>query len=313
MGDKETYRYNFRTEIGSNTLGTMDYVLATYYDVRRSWPSEEVQAKLDLLDSESSVYKKLRSKNIGALFKVKWKRVVLDEAQRIKNKFGTMGKQLRKPGDDAHGRQPKGRSRFLEACDATPGKVVPPSAKMTAIKDSVLEWQHTAPDDKIIIFVQFSVSARIIGRMLEGEGISFLYFWGDMNGEARDKAIRDFHEKGDIKVLVAGLKCGSTGLNITCANRVISVDPWWNHSIEEQAFARVFRHGQTKSTYFRRLVVRGSIDERILDIQKKKMEEIEEAMVGEKKSRELSIREKATLFGEVVERPEGGFRIETED
>ena len=102
--------------------------------------------------------------------------------------------------------------------------------------------------------------ARIIAKMCEGEGwpyvlvssfapyhadiinLTFLKFTGDMSQQARYKAVQNFGAQGsELKIMIAGLKCGGQGLNLTMANRVISIDLWWNHSVELQAFGRVFR------------------------------------------------------------------------
>jgi SNF2 family DNA or RNA helicase len=86
-------------------------------------------------------------------------------------------------------------------------------------------------------------------------------------------------------------------LNITCANHVINMTPWWNYSVEEQAFGRVYRHGQKKETYFVRIAVKDSIDDRLLKMQEKKEGEILEAMKEGKKLKPLTVDECIALFG----------------
>lgn len=81
-----------------------------------------------------------------------------------------------------------------------------------------------------------------------------------MSHDARDKAIREFSDATGMKIMLASLKCGGLGLNLTAANRVICLDPWWNVAVENQAFARVYRIGQVQETKFLRLVVKNSID-----------------------------------------------------
>jgi len=71
-----------------------------------------------------------------------------------------------------------------------------------------------------------------------------------------------------------GLKCGGLGLNLTCANRVIIVDLWWNLAMESQAYGRVFRISQEKETYFIRVIVQGSIDELVMQMQDRKILEL---------------------------------------
>lgn len=211
------------------------------------------------------------------------------------------GKRNRRPGDDYNGLQPTTKasaSKWLEAWDKNPKEPIMPSAKTSATINTVLEWQDSAPDDKIIIFVEWNLTARILGRMLEAKGIQFLYYWGEkMTTKSRCKALETFEKTPSIKVLISSVSCGCTSLNITCANRVISMTPWWNGTREEQAFGRVYRHGQTKTTYFRRTVVVGSIDERILELQKRKEGEIAKALAeGRKAKPSLTMEERLYFF-----------------
>lgn len=96
-----------------------------------------------------------------------------------------------------------------------------------------------------------------------------------------------------------GIKCGNLGLNITCANRAICLSLWWNYSNEEQARGRICRHGQTKETYFVRIVVEDSIDDRMLQLQGLKIQDIEPAMVSGKSEKLLTEQEVRWLFGQL--------------
>lgn len=71
-------------------------------------------------------------------------------------------------------------------------------------------------------------------------------FHGDMTFNARDNAIKRFSEDDDYFILIASLKAGGVGLNLTAGNRVIIIDLWWNQSVETQAFCRVYRIGQVR-------------------------------------------------------------------
>ncbi|RYP59595.1 hypothetical protein DL769_008460 [Monosporascus sp. CRB-8-3] len=220
-------------------------------------------------------------------------------------KQGTKDKKINElglsiPGTDANGVSltSGSKSSFLDACDKRPKEPLVPSTKMNAAKELVTRWQSEAPNDKIIIFTQFTLCAKILGRMLGSEKIKFLYYNGDMTTKERDKAIQAFKQHKSIKVMIVGLRCGGTALNLTCANRVISVDLYWNHSIEQQAFGRVFRIGQKKETHFVRLAVNDTIDQRILRLQLRKMRKIDKALqdTGEVTGG-LSLAEVAELFG----------------
>lgn len=126
------------------------------------------------------------------------------------------------------------------------GGSILPSAKTLAVKAQIQNWVKDDPDAKIIIFTQFSDMIRILSRMMQEEGWGWSQFHGAMSFAARDKAILDFAVNPETKVLLASLKAGGVGLNLTMASRVIIVDLWWNESVEQQAFCRCFRIGQDR-------------------------------------------------------------------
>lgn len=99
-----------------------------------------------------------------------------------------------------------------------------------------------------------------------------------MSLSSRDKAIKKFANNAEAKVLLASLRCGGLGLNLTMASKVIIIDPWWNQASEQQAFCRVFRIGQQDETLMSRMCVKGTVDERLLAMQKRKQDEIDEVM-----------------------------------
>ncbi|KAK5626093.1 hypothetical protein RRF57_001808 [Xylaria bambusicola] len=207
-----------------------------------------------------------------------------------------------------HPKLRKSQSMFLRQSDKAYPESVLASAKTTAVKATILEWQSQAPEDKIIVFMEFKMTGAILGRMLEAESIPFLYFFGDMDSTAKDQAIRAFREKNEIKVMIASIHCGSVALNMTIANRVIMVDLWWNLAIELQAFGRVFRIGQAKETHFRRIVADNTIDNRLVALQEEKEENISKIMESGGK-RKLSLRETLSLFGRVEESDGGNLQV----
>ncbi|KZL87419.1 snf2 family domain-containing protein [Colletotrichum incanum] len=193
--------------------------------------------------------------------------------------------------------------RFLQISDKRPNMPVTPSAKMTALKETVLRWQAEAPDDKIIIFSQFNVVMKIIGRILESEGICFAYLSGKQNTEQRNKAVDEFQNGNDVKVLIVSLRAGGQCLNLTRGNRVILIELWWNHGVEQQAFARVFRIGQIKETHFVRFIVNTPIERRMLQMQVSKILAIDEALQDDKaRAPKIGLEDIASLLGRVTTR-----------
>ncbi|KAF6813123.1 SNF2 family domain-containing protein [Colletotrichum sojae] len=159
-----------------------------------------------------------------------------------------------------------------------------PSAKITCVKDILIQWQKEGPNDKIItewlpflllsIFVQFVKTAIMTGIMLNLEHIPFVYLAGTMTPTEKTKAVKEFKRSPQLKILVALMKCGGQALNLTCANRVILIDAWWNNAAERQASGRVFRLGQIKNSHFVRILARGTVNEHITELQDDKSTEI---------------------------------------
>lgn len=95
---------------------------------------------------------------------------------------------------------------------------------------------------------------------------------------ARHSSLQDFEKNPEITILIVSLHTGGTGLDMTVAHKCILVDLWWNEAIQNQAFCRLLRHGQTKNVECVKMIVQGSIDEYMLDLQTKKTEDIKSTM-----------------------------------
>ncbi|KAK8160923.1 SNF2 family N-terminal domain-containing protein, partial [Phyllosticta citrichinensis] len=177
-----------------------------------------------------------------------------------------------------------------------------PSAKTIAIKSQVLNWLEEDPNCKIIIYTQFVTMIQILSKVCEQERWGYCQFHGKMSLDQRDTTIKRFAEKPEIKIMLASLKCGGIGLNLTMANHVISVDSWWNLGLEQQAFGRVFRIGQNRACSLTKLTVQGTIDEEMIAMQNRKQAQIDSVMGDEKsEGKKLSIVEMMRLFGRVEE------------
>lgn len=97
----------------------------------------------------------------------------------------------------------------------------------------------------------------------------------------RDKAIADFESRPEVMILLVSLKAAAMGLNLTAANHVVLVDLWWNPTTEEQAIDRAHRIGQERTVHVTRLVVPGTVEDRILNLQEKKRLLVASALGGE--------------------------------
>ncbi|KAK3829267.1 MAG: SNF2 family N-terminal domain-containing protein [Benniella sp.] len=124
--------------------------------------------------------------------------------------------------------------------------------------------------EKIIVFSQFTSLLTLIEKPLNAENIKFLRYDGSMKLEERNEAVRRLFDDPDYAVMLISLKCGSLGLNLTVANHVVIMDPWWNPALENQAIDRVHRIGQTKDVFVHRLCIPETVEDRILALQVQK-------------------------------------------
>ncbi|KAG0204347.1 hypothetical protein BGX28_003702 [Mortierella sp. GBA30] len=132
------------------------------------------------------------------------------------------------------------------------------------VKDAV------AKGEKIIVFSQFVSLLHLVEKPLKQENIKYLMYHGSMSADRRNRAVMEMNEDPSIPLMLISLKCGSLGLNLTVANHVIIMDPWWNPALENQAIDRVHRIGQTKDVFVHRLCIPNTVEDRILELQRKK-------------------------------------------
>ena len=128
-----------------------------------------------------------------------------------------------------------------------------------------------ANDHRILVFSQFTSMLRIIEEELKDMNISYFYLEGSTPTEVRNDIVKRFNN-GEGKVFLISLKAGGTGLNLIGADTVIHYDPWWNPAVEEQATDRVYRIGQLNKVHVLKLITKGTIEEKIFKLQRKKKE-----------------------------------------
>ncbi|MFO1442373.1 DEAD/DEAH box helicase [Bacillus sp. Bva_UNVM-123] len=128
---------------------------------------------------------------------------------------------------------------------------------------------------RVLIFSQFTKMLALIGRKLANIGLPFFYLDGGTPSEERLELTNRFNE-GERDLFLISLKAGGTGLNLTGADTVILYDLWWNPAVEEQAADRAHRLGQTKVVQVIKLIARGTIEEKMNELQEKKREMIDE-------------------------------------
>jgi SNF2 family DNA or RNA helicase len=159
------------------------------------------------------------------------------------------------------------------------------SGKMDALKEMI--EQLTSEGHKALIFSQFTQMLGIIRDWLNQANIPYCYLDGRTRN--RRQAIDNFNNS-EIPLFLISLKAGGTGLNLTAADYVIHIDPWWNPAVESQATDRAYRIGQDKHVFVYKLITKNSIEEKILKLQERKKELVDglltEGSIGRSLTRE---------------------------
>lgn len=129
--------------------------------------------------------------------------------------------------------------------------------------DNVLKGGH-----KVLVFSQFVKHLAIFKRYFEEEGIPYLYLDGGTKN--RGEIVSDFQNNPDLKVFLISIKAGGVGLNLTQADYVFILDPWWNPAVEQQAIDRTHRIGQDKKVFIYKFISKDTVEEKILSLQNRK-------------------------------------------
>lgn len=163
-------------------------------------------------------------------------------------------------------------SVFIENYDGESGKML----ALFNIIEETLDSGH-----RILLFSQFTSILKDIAKQLNKDKIEYMYLDGQTKMQDRGKMVDAFNE-GEGKIFLISLKAGGTGLNLTGADVVIHFDPWWNPAVEDQASDRAHRIGQKKTVEIIKLITKGTIEEKIFELQEKKKEIIKSVMMMEK-------------------------------
>lgn len=152
-----------------------------------------------------------------------------------------------------------------------------PSAKLTAMAE--LADKLCANGHRVLIFSQFTDVLDIAQLMLQERGLSSLRMDGSTPPAQRESLVQQF-QNGEIPLFLLSLKVGGAGLNLTAADYVLLLDPWWNPAVEAQAAARSHRSGQQRPVTLCRLIAADTLEERMLELQQQK-KELAETLVPE--------------------------------
>ena len=141
------------------------------------------------------------------------------------------------------------------------------SVKLTEL---IREITENIGDHKALVFSQFLGMLALIKEQLTKLGIDYEYFDGGSTIQEREKAIERFQNDANCRVFLISLKAGGVGLNLTAADYVYIVDPWWNPAVEQQAIDRTHRIGQTKNIFAYRMICTDTVEDKILKLQDRK-------------------------------------------
>ncbi|MBF0428234.1 MAG: DEAD/DEAH box helicase [Magnetococcales bacterium] len=237
-------------------------------------PRTEITLRVELDTEERAFYEALRRNAVSRLSETK----VSDEEKRFQILAEIM--KLRRA-----------------CCHPT---LVAPDCGLQGAKLGVF-WEVVeellANGHKALVFSQFTTHLAIIRALLDQEKISYQYLDGATSPAARREGVNAFQAgKGDLFLI--SLKAGGLGLNLTAADYVIHMDPWWNPSVEDQASDRAHRFGQQRPVTVYRLVIRDSIEEKIVDLHSHKRDLADGLLDGSQTAGTISAEELMRLLSE---------------
>ncbi len=177
--------------------------------------------------------------------------------------------------------------RLRQACchvGLVPGQIAETSSKVELLLENLEE--AAADGHKALVFSQWTSLLDRIEPRLSAAGLSFVR----LDGSTRDRpaVVAAFQDEKGPPVMLVSLKAGGAGLNLTAADHVFLVDPWWNPAVEDQAADRAHRIGQERPVFVHRLVALGTVEERILALQGEKRALAEAALSGAERAASLT-------------------------
>ena len=170
-----------------------------------------------------------------------------------------------------------------------------PSAKLELVGETIRELIDNG--HKALVFSQFVKHLKLVEEWVQAAGIRYCYLDGSTPGGKRQQQV-DAFQRGEAEVFLISLKAGGTGLNLTAADYVLHLDPWWNPAVEDQASDRAHRIGQERPVTVYRFVSAGTIEERIIGLHAEKRDLADQILAGSELSSKLSVGEVVDLLRE---------------
>jgi SNF2 family DNA or RNA helicase len=131
-------------------------------------------------------------------------------------------------------------------------------------------WRITEEEHKVLVFSQFTSFLAILREQLDKQEFPYAY----LDGQTRDRraVVERFQMEPDCRLFLISLKAGGLGLNLTAAEYVYLLDPWWNPAVEAQAIDRTHRIGQTRKVFAYRIIAKDTVEEKVMELQQTKRE-----------------------------------------
>ena len=233
-------------------------------------PKTEVNLRVELSDGERALYEALRREAVDAI----------DDASPNAQRMIVLQQLTRLRQAACHPRLVRPTSKL-------------PSAKLELVAATVEELR--AQGHRALIFSQFVRHLRLVEQWVQSAGIAYCYLDGSTPGGKRQREVDRF-QRGEADVFLISLKAGGTGLNLTAADYVLHLDPWWNPAAEDQASDRAHRIGQLRPVTVYRFVSAGTIEERILALHAEKRDLADQILRGTDAGGRLSVEEVVDLL-----------------
>ena len=156
------------------------------------------------------------------------------------------------------------------------------SGKLNMLKEIVEDYTNN--NHRILIFSQFVKALDEVKKILDDLKLSYFVITGDTDAKKRIEICNSFNNNSEQKVMLVSLKAGGTGLNLTGADTVIHLDPWWNAAATDQATDRTYRIGQTRNVEVIKLICENSIEQRVIELQNIKKDLIDKLISNDESS-----------------------------
>ncbi len=167
----------------------------------------------------------------------------------------------------------EGITRLRQICNAPSliGEGVPSGAESVKTEVLFTELEQVLEGHKVLVFSQFTGMLHLIAAACTEKDIEYYHFDGQTAPAKRMDMVNSFQKtENPIRLFLISLKAGNAGVNLTAADYVFLVDPWWNEAVQQQAIDRTHRIGQDKKVFAYKMVCKDSIEEKILTLQERK-------------------------------------------